>query len=248
VTVLRVLILGGTSEARHLAGALALQTQVEVISSLAGRVAAPLLPAGQVRIGGFGGADGLAAWLSAHEVSAVIDATHPFAATIGRSAAVATRHVGIPLLALRRPGWTEHAGDDWRRVSSMAHAAAALSGLGERVFLTTGRKEVATFAGMDEHWFLIRSVDLPDEPLPSRHELVLARGPFAIEDEIALMQDHEIDVLVTKDSGGGMTSAKLDAARELRLPVVMIDRPGQLDVPWVHTVDAAAAWVRDLPH
>ncbi|MEO6501340.1 MAG: cobalt-precorrin-6A reductase [Jatrophihabitantaceae bacterium] len=253
----RVLILGGTAEARALAAALEGVPGVRPISSLAGRVADPALPAGQVRIGGFGGAAGLADWLAAEQIAAMVDATHPFAATISWSAAQAADAAGIPILALRRPAWTEGPGDDWRRQPSTEAAARALEqvlemggsprpGVAERVFLTTGRTGLAPFAGLDRHWFLIRSIEAPQPPLPSRHQLVLARGPFSVAQEIALMREHRIQVLVTKDSGGPLTEAKLVAARELRLPVLMIQRPPLPDIAAVPTVDAARDWVAAL--
>lgn len=241
----RVLILGGTSEARALAALLVELPGVQPVSSLAGRVAEPARPEGEVRIGGFGGATGLQRWLAAQSITAVVDATHPFAAAISGSAAVATSALGLPLVVLRRPGWTEHDGDDWHRVPSLTAAAQLLSrdhALAERVFLTTGRKELAPFASLPQ-WFLIRSIDPPDEPLPPRHRVLLARGPFALDGELALMRQHRIDVLVAKDSGGALTEAKLTAARELSRPVILVDRPPAPDVPVVETVAAAAEWV-----
>jgi precorrin-6A/cobalt-precorrin-6A reductase len=249
--VARVLILGGTAEARALAAALTGLPGVQPISSLAGRVAAPALPGGEVRIGGFGGAAGLTRWLGAERIAAVVDATHPFAAIISRSAADSAAAVGIPILALRRPGWTEQPGDDWHRQPSAAAAAESLAespaeSLGsraQRVFLTIGRTELAPFAGLARHWFLIRSIETPQPPLPPRHEVVLARGPFSVPGEIELMRRHRIELLVTKDSGGPLTEAKLVAARELRLPVLLIDRPPVPDVPAVATVEQARDWV-----
>ncbi len=238
---MRVLILGGTGEARRLASLLAGRAEFDAVSSLAGRVDDPLLPEGRTRIGGFGGPGGLADWLAAEDVGAVIDATHPFAAGMTASAVTAAGCAGVPLLVLRRPGWVAGPGDDWRRVPSMAEAAAALPG--ERVFLTTGRGGVAAFAGDDRRWFLMRSVDPPEPPLPPRLRVVLARGPFTVDGELELMREHAIDVVVTKDSGGPMTSAKLTAARRLGLPVVMVDRPDVPDVPTVATVDEAVAWL-----
>jgi precorrin-6A/cobalt-precorrin-6A reductase len=246
VGAVRVLILGGTADARALASALTGLPGVQVISSLAGRVADPALPDGEVRVGGFGGVAGLRDWLVAERIEAVVDATHPFAATISRSAAQAAATLGLPILAVRRPGWTERPGDDWRRVPSLTVAAEALAGLGERVFLTTGRTELAPFAGLDRHWFLIRSIEAPGPPLPLRHEVVLARGPFRVPDEISLMRTHRIDVLVTKDSCGPLTEAKLVAARELAMPVLMIDRPPVPEVATVPAVEAAVQWVTAL--
>lgn len=248
----RVLILGGTSEARALAALLVALPGVEPVSSLAGRLAEPARPEGEMRIGGFGGATGLERWLAAQTITAVVDATHPFAATISRSAAVATSALGLPLLVVRRPGWTERDGDDWRRVPSLTAAAQLLTELGsgrsqaERVFLTTGRQDLAPFASLARHWFLIRSIDPPDEPLPARHEVFLARGPFTLDGERALMRQHRIDVLVTKDSGGALTEAKLTAARDLSLPVIVVDRPPALDAPVVETANAAAEWVASV--
>ncbi|MFZ4302508.1 cobalt-precorrin-6A reductase [Streptomyces cinereoruber] len=219
---MHVLILGGTTEARALAGLL--HPRVRVTSSLAGRVARPRLPEGEVRIGGFGGADGLAAWLGEHTVDAVIDATHPFAERISFNAARAAATAHVPLLALRRPGWVPGEGDDWRDVGSLAEAATTLDGLGDRVFLTTGRMGLAAFADRPE-WFLVRSVDAPEAPVPARTEVLLDRGPFTLDGERELLRRHRIDVLVTKDSGGTATAPKLTAAREAGIPVVVVRRP-----------------------
>jgi precorrin-6A/cobalt-precorrin-6A reductase len=234
----RVLVLGGTGEARRLASSLAGRPGTDVVTSLAGRVAAPNLPPGRVRIGGFGGPDGLAAWLRTERVDVVVDATHPFAAAITASAVAACAGAGVPLLVLRRPGWREEPGDDWRRVPSLAAAAALLPAVGERVLLTTGRQGLAAFAEVD-CWFLVRSVDPPEPPAPRRMEVRLDRGPFTVEGERALLAAHRIDVVVTKDSGGTMTAAKLVAARDLGLPVVMVDRPPAPAAPTVETVEAA---------
>lgn len=240
---MRVLLLGGTGEARRLAAMLAGSAGVEVISSLAGRIAEPVLPPGLIRIGGFGGAQGLATWLADERINAVIDATHPFASAITASAVAASAGLGVPLLLLRRPGWTAGPGDDWRRVPSLQAAAADLPG--ERVFLTIGRAGLAAFAGDERRWFLIRCVQAP-APMPPRAHVLLARGPFAVADETALMRRYAVDLLVTKDSGGEMTSAKLVAARELGLPVVMVDRPPFPATPAVATADEAQAWLAGL--
>ncbi|MCT4354755.1 cobalt-precorrin-6A reductase [Streptomyces sp. Je 1-79] len=244
---MHVLILGGTTEARALAGRL--HDSVRVTSSLAGRVAAPRLPAGEVRIGGFGGVDGLVEWVRAHAVDAVIDATHPFAETISFNAARAAATAHVPLLALRRPGWVPAAGDDWHQVASLAEAARILDGLGQghpsggRVFLTTGRMGLAAFADCPQ-WFLVRSVDAPEPPMPARTEVLLDRGPFTLDGERELIARHGIDVLVTKDSGGAATAPKLAAAREAGIPVVVVRRPPVPEgVPVAATVDEAAAWV-----
>ncbi|MEU2240375.1 cobalt-precorrin-6A reductase [Streptomyces sp. NPDC018338] len=240
---MHILILGGTTEARALAGLLHGESGVRVTSSLAGRVASPRLPAGEVRIGGFGGADGLAAWLREHAVDAVIDATHPFAERISFNAARAAATAHVPLLALRRPGWVPVAGDDWHSAASLEEAAGALEGLGDRVFLTTGRMGLAAFADRPE-WFLVRSVDAPDAPMPARTEVLLDRGPFTLDGERELLARHRIDVLVTKDSGGAATAPKLTAAREAGIPVVVVRRPPVPEgVPVAATPEEAAAWV-----
>jgi precorrin-6A/cobalt-precorrin-6A reductase len=241
----RVLVLGGTGEARRLAEALVAEG-VDVVSSLAGRVADPVLPAGEVRVGGFGGAAGLAAWLEAGPVAAVVDATHPFAETMTTSAAEACARTGHPLLRLHRPGWTEQPGDDWRWVDSLEEAAAAVAGFAH-VFVTTGRTGLRAFAGLTQE-VLVRSVDPPEPPLPPRTTVVLERGPFSVDDELALLREHAVDVVVTKDSGGHMTEAKLVAARALGVPVVLVRRPALPPrVPAVATVDEALAWLRRQP-
>jgi precorrin-6A/cobalt-precorrin-6A reductase len=242
-----VLVLGGTSEARALAGELAREPELRVISSLAGRVSNPALPAGEVRVGGFGGADGLAAYAVAEGVGAVVDATHPFAETISAHAGEACARAGLPLLRLARPAWSPRDGDDWHGAGSLAEAAALLPTLGSRAFLTTGRQGLAAFAALDL-WFLIRCVDPPDAPLPARSEVLLARGPYQREAELALMRGHGIDVLVTKNSGGPLTEGKLDAARDLGIPVVMVSRPAGAAAESVTTVSDAVRWVRSHVH
>jgi precorrin-6A/cobalt-precorrin-6A reductase len=237
-----VLVLGGTAEARRLAAALHRDPAYAVTSSLAGRVAVPTLPRGDVRVGGFGGADGLAAWLRGHRTDAVVDATHPFAAQMTANAVAATAATGVPLLVLRRPGWTAGPGDRWHRVLDAAAAAAMLPRLGTRVFLATGSGDLPAFAGLDA-WFLLRAVDPPPPPLPARHHLVLARGPFTADAERALLREHRVDVLVARDSGGELTAAKLVAARELGLPVVLLARPPAPDAPAVASVEEAVAWL-----
>jgi precorrin-6A/cobalt-precorrin-6A reductase len=240
---LRVLILAGTAEARRLATELADRPGYAVTSSLAGRVAEPARPAGELRIGGFGGVDGLVGWLRAHRIDVLIDATHPFAAQISRHAAAAATRLRLPLLALRRPGWTEGPGDRWHRVPDAAAAARLLPELGERVFLATGRGDLDTYAALDL-WFLLRAVDPPPPPLPARCTVVLDRGPFSVDAERALLTEHRIDVLVARDSGGRAAAAKLEAARELALPVVLLDRPpAPPGVPTAPTVTAALHWL-----
>ncbi|MYX25469.1 cobalt-precorrin-6A reductase [Streptomyces sp. SID8381] len=243
---MHVLILGGTAEARRLAELLHGVPGLELTSSLAGRVAGPRPLPGGTRIGGFGGADGLTAWLREHGVDAVVDATHPFAETMSHHAARAAATARVPLLALRRPGWVPVAGDRWHEVGSLAEAARELPALGRRVFLTTGRLGLAAFADLDDLWFLVRSVDAPQPPHPSRMEILLDRGPFTLDGERELLRRHRVDVVVTKDSGGAATAPKLTAAREAGLPVVVVRRPpAPQGVPVVQTPEDAAHRVRE---
>ncbi|MFJ9890002.1 cobalt-precorrin-6A reductase [Streptomyces sp. NPDC091287] len=250
VPLVHVLVLGGTTEARRLAEHLvAHDPGLRVTTSLAGRVSAPRLPPGDVRVGGFGGPEGLAAWVRDHGVDALVDATHPFAATMSRNAAEAAAQAHVPLLALRRPGWVAQDGDRWHTAGSLAEAAELLPALGERVFLTTGRMGLAAFAGagLDALWFLVRSVDAPEPPCPARMEVLLDRGPFDLRGERELLRRHRIDVLVTKDSGGDATAPKLTAAREAGVPVVVVRRPPVPEgVPVARTPDEAVRWVRKL--
>ncbi|MGK8522775.1 cobalt-precorrin-6A reductase [Nocardia asteroides] len=242
---MRILILGGTREARELAHIASGERGFEIVSSLAGRVRAPLLPEGEVRVGGFGGAEGLRAWLAANDVAAMVDATHPFAAGMSANAAAAARSSGVPLVHLRRPRWVRQAGDRWVRVPDLAGAVAETVSLGKRVFLTIGRQGVDAFAESTEQWFLIRAIDPPEGALPPQRQLLLDRGPFTVEDESRLLAEHGIDVLVTKDSGGDQTEAKLVAARAARIPVVVIDRPPLPE--GARTVESAAGaldWLR----
>ncbi len=238
----RVLVLGGTADARALARTLASGEYAQVTSSLAGRVRDPRLPDGQVRVGGFGGVDGLTTYLTEEHITAVVDATHPFAEGITSNASAACRKANVPMLALHRPGWAEQPGDRWHRVASLAAAADILPEFGDHVFLTTGRLGLSHFAHLSQ-WFLVRTVDEPDPPLPRRSTVILARGPFSVDDERALLRENRIDVLVTKDSGGSMTAAKLEAARELGTPVIVVQRPPVPDVPAVSTVEDAVRWL-----
>jgi precorrin-6A/cobalt-precorrin-6A reductase len=237
----RLLLLGGTAEARALAARL--HPDIDVISSLAGRVPDPALPVGEVRIGGFGGVEGMAKWLRDEHIDAVVDATHPFAATITANAALACRQLGLPGVVLARPPWPPGRATI---VGSDVEAAGVVAEKGySRIFLTTGRSGTTAFVDVDA-WFLIRAVTAPDpDTLPARHELLLSRGPYRYEDEVRLMSEHRIDALVTKNSGGDMTRAKLEAADELGAIVVMVDRPAlPAGVPTVSTVEDAANWVR----
>lgn len=223
---MRVLILGGTGEARAIAAGLHARGGVAFESSLAGRVSNPALPVGPVRAGGFGGGPGLTTFLRDGRFDAVVDATHPFAATITANATAACASLGVPLVVVRRPGWHAEPGDDWQRVPDIAAAAAAVAATGVRcVLLTTGRRDLSAFAGDDRHHYVVRTVDPPEPPTPRHMTLLLSRGPYTVAGELALFAEHSVDVLVTKDSGGDMTSAKLVAARERGNPVVVLDRP-----------------------
>jgi len=237
---MRVLLLGGTAEARALAEQL--HPHVDIVSSLAGRVPDPALPVGPVRIGGFGGVAGLRAWLVDNDITAVVDATHPFAATITANAAAACAELGLPHLVLHRPPW-DPAGATV--VCSDTEAAKVVADKAySRVFLTTGRSGVAAFADSDA-WFLIRVVTAPDAAvLPANHELVLSRGPYHYKDECELLRSRGIEVLVTKNSGGALTEAKLGAARALDVGVIMIERPAlPAGVQVVGSVQEALVWV-----
>ena len=239
----RVLILGGTGDARRLASRAA-TAGFEVISSLAGRTTTPEHAAGEMRVGGFGGADGLAVYLRAEGVELLVDATHPFADRISANAAAAAAATGIPRLLLERPRWEEAQGDRWIRVESADAAAMALPELAQRVFLAIGRQELAAFAPLEHLWFLSRMIEAPGAETPRPPgELLLDRGPFSEEGERALMRTHRIEVLVTRNSGGEETYPKIAAARALGLPVVMIDRP---HLPASDVVDgptAALTWL-----
>jgi precorrin-6A/cobalt-precorrin-6A reductase len=240
--VIRLLILGGTAEAVELARACAARPGLEVISSLAGRTRAPDLPPGEVRIGGFGGAGGLARFLAERGIDRVIDATHPFAVQIGAHAEEACREAGVPRLRLLRPPWTPEPGDHWIEVGDLATAAQRLPELGRRVFLTVGQQDLGAFAGLDL-WFLVRTIE-PPGTLPLRHGQWLAgRGPFALEDELALLRAHAIEVVVTKASGGAATYAKLRAARQLGLPVLMVRRPPPRPGSAIDSINGALAWL-----
>jgi precorrin-6A/cobalt-precorrin-6A reductase len=242
--VTRVLILGGTGDARRLA-ALAANAGFDVTSSLAGRTTSPLLPTGSTRSGGFGGSDGLSAYLRAEAFDLLVDATHPFAAQISANAAAAASETGVPRLLLDRPGWAADPGDRWERVASIEAAAERLAWRARRVFLTIGRQELAAFAHLSESWFLYRMIESPaaDTPRPPG-ELLLDRGPFDEAAERALMQTHRIDTLVTRNSGGDETYPKIAAARALGVVVLMIDRPPLPTGEVVHTPAEALAWLQ----
>jgi len=243
-----VLLLGGTGEARALAAALDAES-IDFVSSLAGRVSRPRLPVGKVRVGGFGGIEGLAEYLRENDITAVVDATHPFAITISGNAVAACARCAVRLLRLARPGWEDLPGADrWHWVESHEEAAETAARLGSRILLTTGRQPLDRFVQpLGSHDVVARVVDPVDLDLPRTWQLVLDRGPYSFDGELSLMRQHRIDVLVTKDSGGDYTRAKLDAAHELGVAVVIVRRPnwevgeqGQ----FVSDVDAAVRWLR----
>jgi precorrin-6A/cobalt-precorrin-6A reductase len=243
----KVLILGGTGEALALAQRLSTMPEISVITSLAGRTRDPTLPAGEVRTGGFGGAAGLSAYLKDNAIGLLINATHPFAATMSENALAAHRVSGVPLLRLMRAAWHKEPHDTWIKAPSIKGAAAICRWLGKRVLLSVGSQEVAAFADLPRAHFFVRMVDPPETPLPLvSGEAIIAKGPFALIDERRLLLEREIDLIVTKNSGGDATFAKLAAARELSIPVVMVDRPEIALHPGCDTVDTVAAaieWV-----
>ncbi len=230
-------MLGGTTEGAAVARALA---GTEAIVSLAGRTENPAPLPVPVRVGGFGGVAGLTAYLRQNRITHVIDATHPFAARISANAVAACTAAGVRLVALERPAWEAQPGDRWTRVPDMAAARAALPDWPATVFLAIGRQEVPAFAGTP-HRMVVRLVD-PGNPLPGA-VVIVARGPFTPEGDLALMREHGVEVVVSKNAGGSGARAKLDAARALGLPVVMVDRPPVPDRPTVATVAEALAWL-----
>jgi len=218
--------------------------RLTVLSSLAGRTQAPRQLPGQTRVGGFGGIAGLTVFLQEQAIDLVVDATHPFAARVSQHAAVACAAAGVPRLALLRPPWSPQAGDNWITVADGEQAAASLEDLGRRVFLSVGRQDLAPYGRLTDHWFLLRMIDRPDEtPALPNYEIVIGRGPFEEDEELALLEAHRIEALVSKNSGGGATYAKIAAARRLGLPVVMIDRPPPPPGDPVASVPEAVAWL-----
>lgn len=243
-----VLVLGGTSEGRELADLLA-AAGIDFLSSLAGRVVRPRLPLGEVRIGGFGGAAGLAEFLADRQIRAVIDATHPFAEGMSRNAVTACTSVGVPLLRLERPGWADAPGaDTWHWVDDHASAARLAAAMAHRPFLTVGRQSLGHFTGpLGWHSTLVRVVDWPEIELPADWKLITSRGPYEKAAERALMREHDVDLVVTKDSGGLYTWPKLAAAADLELPVVVVRRADLGDrVETVSEPADALAWARAL--
>ena len=242
----RLLILGGTSEAADLAHRVATLGGLEVTTSLAGRTRTPRPLPGNVRVGGFGGADGLAAYLKDHAVDLVVDATHPFAEVISANAAAACRSVEVSRLALVRSPWQPVAGDDWIGIGRLRDAPARLQDTGIRAFLAVGGKALDRFQVCRNAWFLVRMVDLPDQPLPLANAVLIAgRGPFDVESELAVLRRYRINRVVAKNSGGSAGYAKIAAARALGIPVIMVRRPASPEGPVAADATAAMAWIRE---
>jgi len=243
-SAMRVLILGGTTEASQLATLIAGDPRFDAILSLAGRTSAPKTQPLRTRTGGFGGAAALAQWLGDEKIEAVIDATHPFADRISANAVAACRQAGVPLASIVRPQWRAQTGDRWQSAPSAEAAAIALGDRPRRVFLGLGRQELSAFARAQQHHYVARVIEPPEaSPLPRHLALLQARGPFDRDAEIKLFKDEKIDVVVSKNSGGSATYAKIEAARVLQLPVIMIARPNK---PAGHTVaspEEAVAWL-----
>lgn len=244
---MRILILGGTSEASELVKLLADESFFQATLSLAGRTRQPQIPAGiSHRIGGFGGVAGLVQWLRAQQIAVLVDATHPFARVMPFHAAEAAAICGIPMLALRRPAWQAGPGDDWQEYDDHAGIIAALGAGPRRIFLTVGRLEVPAYATAPQHFYLVRSIDpVVPQPLPEAIWLT-ERGPFDLDHELGLLRQHCIDAVVSKNSGGFATEAKLLAARKLNLPVLLLRRPPKPVAPVATNAAEALDWLRAL--
>jgi precorrin-6A/cobalt-precorrin-6A reductase len=244
--MIRVLILGGTSEALELTAKLSMIPDVEVVLSLAGRTRQPVAPAaGEVRIGGFGGLPGLVHYLQNRHINVLIDATHPFAAKISWIATAAAIAANISHLIVVRPAWVKTPEDQWIEVESVESAAQAISATAQRVFLSIGRQELTPFVNVPKVWFLMRSIDPPNLEIPNG-ELLLERGPFNLQQECQLLREYRIDAIVSKNSGGDATYAKIIAARELRIPVVMVQRPALPIGEKVTDVESAMEWFAEI--
>jgi precorrin-6A/cobalt-precorrin-6A reductase len=243
-----ILILGGTAEAKALAARLSHDPRFKTVLSLAGRTKTPAEQPVPIRIGGFGGAQGLAGYLRENGISALIDATHPYAAQISANAAEAAELSGVPLVALRRPPWEQQRGDVWQDADSVTEAVDGLGAEPRRVFLTLGRQELLPFEAAPQHHYLVRSVDPVTPPLDLPDVTYLtSRGPFAEADEMALLDEHRIELIVAKNSGGPSSYGKIAAARALGIPVVLIRRPVLPDVPAAETIDDVLAFLDHLP-
>ena len=241
---MRVLILGGTGDARELTNRVATMTGVEAIASLAGRTNQPIAPISNVRFGGFGGVEGLVNYLREMQINVLIDATHPFATQISENAAQAAQEVGISRLLLNRLPWDKLPGDDWIEVNSNVDAAKVLESQGQRVFLTIGRQEISTFAYLQNIWFLMRMIDPPQtNSLTPPGLIVYDKGPFHLENEKEILSQYSIDTIVSKNSGGNATYAKIIAARQLGIKVIMVKRPLIPPGEEVNDVESAVMWL-----
>ncbi|MEA5488315.1 MULTISPECIES: cobalt-precorrin-6A reductase [Pseudanabaena] len=245
----KILILGGTGDAVKLAAKLATNPKLEVISSLAGRTKKPAALVGQVRIGGFGGAEGLARYIQDYSIDVLIDATHPCAGQITINGAIASHSVNIPYLMLTRPQWKKINGDNWIEVESVEAAARSIPESVNRVFITSGRQQLEPFlqrSHISPHiWYLMRSIDPPELELPNS-KVLLDRGPFSLEQERQLLRDYRIQAIVSKNSGGNATYAKIVAARELGIPIIMVQRPAMPEGEKVTSIEAAIAWLNQI--
>ncbi|WP_417814891.1 cobalt-precorrin-6A reductase [Thalassospira alkalitolerans] len=246
---LNILIFGGTGDANRIAGDLLQEfgSDLRLQLSLAGRTSAPRLPDGiPVRIGGFGGAEGIISWLGSEKIDLVIDATHPYATQISSHVAMACHAVATPCIQFQRSVWKQTDQDRWIMVKSLADAANILPEHGERALIASGRKDLAHFEGLEKTWLLVRTVESPTEPFNLKYgEWLIARGPFTVAGEIELLQRHNIDVIVSKNSGGSATEAKVLAARELNIPILMVERPGASPVAQAENIQEIIENVRN---
>jgi precorrin-6A/cobalt-precorrin-6A reductase len=240
---MRALVLGGTSDANRLADAIAC-ARIEAIYSYAGRTQSPVTQSLPVRTGGFGGESGLIEFIKAEQITHVIDATHPFAAEMSRHAIAACKALDLPLIALERALWTQIAGDRWIEVEDIDAAVDALPGPRAHVFLAIGRQHLMPFAAKPQHAYTLRFVDPPIGPLPLPDtEIIVSRGPFTFQGDLELMRTRNIEWVVARNAGGAGARAKIDAARELGLPIVMIARPALPERPRVESVEEVLAWL-----
>ncbi|MGO2264266.1 cobalt-precorrin-6A reductase [Halomonas sp.] len=243
--MINVLILGGTSEASALASAVS-QRGIPAMFSYAGRVNAPKAQPLPTRVGGFGGADGLAAFITQQRITHIIDATHPFATQMSHNVLAAAQQTGVPAIALTRPAWAPTTHDNWQHVASVEEAVSALEGPPQRVLLAIGRMHLAAFAVQPQHHYVLRLVDEPTAPPPLAHfTTTVDRGPFTLEGDLALLKTQRIERIVCKNAGGEGAVSKLGAARALGVPVIMIDRPALPARHEVHSVDEVLAWLND---
>lgn len=240
---MRVLLLGGTTEASALAHALK-SANIETVFSYAGRTRAPVAQPVPVRVGGFGGVEGLTAYLSAEGISHVIDATHPFANTMAHNVHQACTARALPLMRLERPAWVAQNGDDWLSVPDIDSVCDSLPYIPSRVFLAIGRMHLDKLLRQPQHHYVLRLVDTPTEPIPlPNHTVIVARGPFDVATDTALMHAHHIDLVVAKNAGGSGAVSKITAARDLGLPVVMIERPERPDCAKAFDIETVMRWL-----